>query len=60
VERLLQARQVRRLRLEDLRRARLNLSKLLPFVLLDGHRPASSGPGAPAALLPPRQGELFA
>jgi putative DNA modification/repair radical SAM protein len=60
VERLLQARQVRRLRLEDLRRARLNLSKLLPFVLLDGHRPTSSGPGAPVALLPPRQGELFA
>lgn len=60
VERLLQARQVRRLRLEDLRRARLNLSKLLPFVLLDGHRPASRGPGVPAALLPPRQGELFA
>lgn len=38
VERLLTARRVRRLRIDDLRRLRLPLQKLLPFVLVDGHR----------------------
>jgi len=39
VDRLLAARCVRRVRAEDLRRLRLPLAKLLPFVVVDGHRP---------------------
>jgi len=39
VERLLAARRVRRLRLDDLLRLRAPVQKALPFVLIDGHRP---------------------
>ena len=39
VDHLLAARCVRRVRAEDLRRLRLPLAKLLPFVMVDGHRP---------------------
>ncbi|CAB5721777.1 putative DNA modification/repair radical SAM protein [Delftia tsuruhatensis] len=39
VERLLAARRVRRLRLDDLLRLRGPIRKALPFVLVDGHRP---------------------
>ena len=38
---LLQARRVRRLRAEDLRRLHVPARKVLPFVELDGHRPAA-------------------
>jgi len=40
VDKLLQARRVRRLRSEDLRQLRLPARKVLPFVVVDGHRPA--------------------
>ncbi|MDM0011158.1 putative DNA modification/repair radical SAM protein [Variovorax sp. J22P168] len=40
VARLLQARRVRRLRAEDLQRLHVPARKVLPFVLVDGHRPA--------------------
>lgn len=39
VDRLLAARRVRRLRLDDLLRLRAPVQKALPFVLIDGHRP---------------------
>ena len=39
VGRVLQARRVRRLRAADLERMHLPLAKLLPFVVVDGHRP---------------------
>ena len=38
---LLQARRVRRLRAEDLRRLHVPARKVLPFVQVDGHRPAA-------------------
>ncbi|MDM0024654.1 putative DNA modification/repair radical SAM protein [Variovorax saccharolyticus] len=38
---LLQARRVRRLRAEDLQRLHLPARKVLPFVQVDGHRPAA-------------------
>ncbi|MDM0017682.1 putative DNA modification/repair radical SAM protein [Variovorax saccharolyticus] len=38
---LLQARRVRRLRAEDLQRLHLPVRKVLPFVQVDGHRPAA-------------------
>ncbi|MFT3811957.1 MAG: putative DNA modification/repair radical SAM protein [Acidovorax sp.] len=40
VDRLLAARRVRRLRLDDLLRLRAPVHKALPFLLIDGHRPA--------------------
>jgi len=40
VDKLLQARRVRRLRAEDLRQLKLPARKVLPFVVVDGHRPA--------------------
>ncbi len=40
VDKLLQARRVRRLRAEDLQQLRVPTRKVLPFVLVDGHRPA--------------------
>jgi putative DNA modification/repair radical SAM protein len=45
VDRLLVARRVRRLRVEDLKHLRVTAHKVLPFVVLAGHRP-----GAQAAL----------
>ena len=38
---LLQARRVRRLRAEDLQRLHVPARKVLPFVQVDGHRPAA-------------------
>jgi len=49
VERLLQARRVRRVRADDLRRLHVPSRKVLPFVVADGHRPAA---GAMAAAVP--------
>ncbi|MDM0031368.1 putative DNA modification/repair radical SAM protein [Variovorax sp. J22P271] len=40
---LLQARRVRRLRAEDLQRLHVPARKVLPFVQVDGHRPAAAG-----------------
>jgi len=59
VERLLQARRVRRVRADDLRRLHVPSRKVLPFVVADGHRPAA---GAMAAAVPaarPAQAALF-
>ncbi|WP_431261996.1 putative DNA modification/repair radical SAM protein [Roseateles chitinivorans] len=39
VDKLLAARRVRRLRAEDLRQLKLPTRKVLPFVIIDGHRP---------------------
>ena len=39
VQRLLQSRRVRRVRAEDLKRLHVPLAKVMPFVLVDGHRP---------------------
>jgi putative DNA modification/repair radical SAM protein len=59
VDKLLQARRVRRLRPEDLRALRVPAGKVLPFVLLDGYRPpkmeAIAAPPPPA-----QQASLFA
>ncbi|MBE7938997.1 MULTISPECIES: putative DNA modification/repair radical SAM protein [Ramlibacter] len=55
VERLLAARRVRQLRLDDLARLRVPVTRVLPFVALPGHRPAAgaaaraAAPAAPAA-----------
>jgi len=58
VEKLLQARRVRRLRAEDLQQLRLPARKVLPFVIVDGHRP---GARDAAGLVPaPTQLGLFA
>ncbi len=54
VDKLLQARRVRRLRVEDLRALRVSPVKVLPFVCVDGHKPGI--PSRPA----PRQQVLFA
>ena len=63
VDRLLAARRVRRLRSDDLRRLKLGMEKVLPFVVLADYRP-SKLPDAQtwaARLRPPSvQGELFA
>lgn len=40
VDRIVAARGVRRVRVEDLRRLRVPLNRVLPFVMLPGHRPA--------------------
>ena len=56
------ARCVRRVRAEDLRRLRLPLAKLLPFVVVDGHRPtrALDASDLAARLRPaPAQASLF-
>ena len=61
---LLQSRRVRRLRADDLARLNVPLKKVLPFVLLDGHRLGPELSDArlatmlrPAAL--PQQASLF-
>jgi putative DNA modification/repair radical SAM protein len=63
VDRLLLSRRVRRIRGEDLQRLHVPLRKVLPFVVLADHRPASAADparllaaGGPAA---PRQAALF-
>ena len=64
VQRLMQSRRVRRLRADDLARLNVPLKKILPFVLLDGHRLGTELSDArlatllrPAAL--PQQASLF-
>ena len=64
VQRLMQSRRVRRLRADDLARLNVPLKKVLPFVLLDGHRNGAELSDArlatllrPAAL--PQQASLF-
>ena len=64
VHRLMQSRRVRRLRADDLARLNVPLKKVLPFVLLDGHRRGAELSDArlatmlrPAAL--PQQASLF-
>ncbi|WP_225780934.1 putative DNA modification/repair radical SAM protein [Xenophilus sp. Marseille-Q4582] len=61
VERLLQARRVRRLRADDLRALRVPTRKVLPFVVADGHRPAAGDANRVARLAAaaPRQASLF-
>ena len=65
VERLLQARRVRRLRADDLRALRVPTRKVLPFVVADGHRPAAGDASrvarlaAASAVAAPRQASLF-
>ena len=62
VDRLLLARRVRRLRADDLKRLRVAVQKVLPFVVLADHRPART-PGPQAFACPmqaaPQQGALF-
>lgn len=60
VEKLLQARRVRRLRAEDLQQLRLPTRKVLPFVLIDGHRPAAVVPSRVLQPAQPAQLGLFA
>ena len=61
VTRLLQARRVRRLRAEDLQRLHVPTRKVLPFVCVDGHRPAARATVVPipVARRPERQELLF-
>lgn len=66
VDRLLQARRVRRLRADDLRRLHVPVRKVLPFVVADGHRPVAGAAqalagraGAPAAPGAMTQAALF-
>ena len=65
VARILQARRLRRLRLDDLERLRVPLAKVLPFVALIDHRPGAALDSealadrlSPRSALP-RQGSLF-
>jgi putative DNA modification/repair radical SAM protein len=63
VDKLLAARRVRRLRAEDLQRLRVPTRKVLPFVLVDGHRPVAERAQAAAAAAvaeTPVQASLFA
>jgi predicted DNA-binding helix-hairpin-helix protein len=63
VGRVLQARRVRRLRAADLERMHLPLAKLLPFVVVDDHRPGRAldvGDLVRRTAPAPRQGSLFA
>ena len=64
VQRLMQSRRVRRLRTDDLTRLNVPLKKVLPFVLLDGHRLGAelSDERLAASLRPaavPQQASLF-
>jgi len=61
VQRLLAARRVRRIRVDDLKRLNVPLQKVLQFVVVDGHRPAPDLDRAdlPDRLTPPRQASLF-
>jgi putative DNA modification/repair radical SAM protein len=63
VNRLLAARRVRRLRSDDLRRLKLSMEKILPFVLLADYRPPKKTDAQTWATRlrpPPVQGQLFA
>ena len=62
VERVLEARRVRRLRSDDLKRLRVPLRKALPFLVLPDHRPRGlDGERLAAQLAPaPVQAQLFA
>ena len=53
VDRLLQARRVRRLRADDLERLHVPLAKVLPFVVVADHRPGRTLDAADLAA-PPR------
>ena len=44
VDRLIAARRLRRVRAEDLRHTKLPLRRVLPFVIVDGHRPGAAPP----------------
>ena len=44
VDRLTAARRLRRVRAEDLRHMKLPLRRVLPFVIVDGHRPGAAPP----------------
>jgi len=61
VDRILQARRHRRLRMGDLARLRLSVGKIAPFVVTADHRPRGLEQADLAARLapPPRQAELF-
>jgi putative DNA modification/repair radical SAM protein len=70
VKRLLQARRVRRIRGDDLRRLNVPVTRVLPFVVADGHLPRaldseglarrlSAGVQAPKPAPTPAQGALF-
>lgn len=49
VDRLIAARRLRRVRAEDLRHMKLPLRRVLPFVIVDGHRPGAALPAATRA-----------
>jgi putative DNA modification/repair radical SAM protein len=60
VDRLLLARRVRRLRADDLKRLHVPHRRVLPYVVLADHRPASAAaPGTRAAPRPSLQAALF-
>ncbi|OWQ48335.1 putative DNA modification/repair radical SAM protein [Roseateles noduli] len=62
VDKLLVARRVRRLRAEDLRQMKLPARKVLPFVIVDGHRPGATDASVIAVAPPmaaPTQMGLF-
>ena len=62
VQRLVQARRVRRLRLDDLARLRVPLAQVMPFVSVAGHHPGASLDAASLAARlrpPPVQASLF-
>jgi len=44
VDRLIAARRLRRVRAEDLRHMKLPVRRVLPFVIVDGHRPGAAPP----------------
>jgi predicted DNA-binding helix-hairpin-helix protein len=63
VDRILASRRWRRIRLEDLARLRLSLSRALPFVVVDDHTPRAIGLDAQDLrdrIAPPRQLDMFA
>lgn len=59
VTRILQARRHRRLRMEDVRRLRVPIAKVAPFIVTPDYRPRTLESARLTAALP-RQGELFA
>ena len=62
VVRILQARRVRQVRLDDLLRLHVPIKKVMPFVLLPDHHPGSTLEAANLAQLvkpAPLQGALF-
>jgi putative DNA modification/repair radical SAM protein len=59
VDRLLLARRARRMRCEDLRRLRVPVQKVLPFVLLADHRPARAPEPRQLVQATPQQAALF-